>query len=167
MDIFEFAMEKERYSEQYYRELAGRTNNLGLRTILTMLADEEAKHYKTVERMRTETAPTQVTDTPVLANAREVFEKMRGSAGSFDFHVTEPALYRKACDIEEASKKFYEEMAAKTDDPAPRELFRKLAAEENKHYLIVDSIRSFVARPETFLENAEMYHYDDYVAGEV
>jgi rubrerythrin len=165
MDVFEFAMQKEQYSEQYYRDLAARTNQTGLRNILTMLADEEAKHYRAVERMRTE-APKQITDTPVLANARDVFEKMRGSAEKFNFDISEADLYRKACDAEEASRKFYLERAEEAEDPAQKEVFRKLAAEEQKHYLIVDSIRSFVARPETFLENAEMYHYEDYVEGE-
>jgi len=165
MDIFQFAMEKEKFSEQYYRDLAAKAPHPGLRSILTMLADEEAKHYRTVEQMKTET-PDQVTNTPVLANAREVFEKMRGSAEKFDLHVSEPDLYRKACDIEEESKKFYLERAHEADDPAQKEIFIKLADEENKHWMIVDKIRSFVARPETFLENAEMYHFNDYVGGE-
>jgi rubrerythrin len=165
MDIFEFAMEKEKYSEQYYRDLAQRTSHTGLRNILTMLADEEAKHYRTVERMKTET-PREVTDTPVLENAREIFEKMRGSPQKLDLHISEADLYRKACDIEEASRRFYLERAQEAQDPAQKEIFQKLAAEEHKHYLIVDGIRSFVARPETFLENAEFFHYDDYVGGE-
>jgi hypothetical protein len=29
----------------------------------------------------------------------------------------------------------------------------------------MENIVSFVSRPETFLENAEMFHYDDYVGG--
>ena len=165
MDIFEFAMGKEKHSEQFYRDLAERTGHTGLRSILTMLADEEVKHYRTVEQMKTET-PHEVTDTPVLENAREVFEKMRGSAQKLDFHISEVDLYRKACDIEEASRKFYLECAKEAQDPAQKEIFRKLAAEEDKHYVIVDNIRSFVARPETYLENAEFFHYDDYVGGE-
>jgi hypothetical protein len=52
MDIFQFAMEKEKYSEQYYRKLARRAAYPGLKNILTMLANEEAKHYHVVEQMR-------------------------------------------------------------------------------------------------------------------
>jgi rubrerythrin len=165
MDIFQFAMDKEKYSEEFYRHLADRTNNAGLRNILTMLADEEVKHYHVVERMRTET-PTEVTDTPVLANARATFEKMRGSMDRFDFSVGEADLYRKACDIEEESRRFYLEKAAEVENPAHQALFRKLAEEENKHWFLVESLRSFVARPQTFLENAEFNHIDDYVGGE-
>jgi rubrerythrin len=156
MDTFEFAMEKEKYSEQYYRDLAQGTSHSGLRNILIMLADEEVKHYRVVEQMRIATPP-EVTDTPVLENAREVFEKMRGSARKFDFQISEADLYGKACDIEEASRKFYLEKAREARDPAQKALFRKLAAEENKHYVIMDNIRSFVSRPETYLENAEFF----------
>ncbi|OHB67970.1 MAG: hypothetical protein A2Y77_08460 [Planctomycetes bacterium RBG_13_62_9] len=164
MDIFEFAMEKEKFSEEYYRDLATRTNHAGLRKILTMLAEEEAKHYRTVEQMKTET-PDEVTDTPILANAREVFEKMRGSTEKFDFQISEAELYRKACRIEEQSKKFYLERAEEVQDPAQKRIFQRLAQEEDKHLYLMENIRSFVSRPETFLENAEMYHFNDYVGG--
>lgn len=164
MDIFEFAMEKEKFSEEYYRDLANRANHLGLKNILTMLADEEAKHYRTVERMRTET-PEQVTDVPVLDRAREVFEKMRVAPKKFDLLISEAELYRKACQIEEQSKKFYLERAEETSDPDQKRVFLLLAQEEDKHLFLMENIYSFVSKPESFLENAEMYHFSDYVEG--
>ncbi|MBM4027467.1 MAG: rubrerythrin [Planctomycetes bacterium] len=164
MNIFEFAMEKERFSEEYYRDLAARTNHEGLRNILTMLADEEAKHYQTVERMRTET-PESVTDTPILDRAREVFDHMRVAPKKFDFQISEADLYRKACRIEEQNRKFYLERAEEAEDPEQKRIFRLLAAEEEKHLYLMENLRTFVSQPETFLENAEMYHFNDYVGG--
>ena len=164
MDIFAFALEKEKFSEEYYRDLAHRANHAGLKNILTMLADEEAKHYQAIERMRTETLE-QVTDVPVLDRAREVFEKMRVSPRKFDFLVSEAELYRKAVQIEEQSKKFYLEQAEAAQDPAQERVFRLLAQEEDKHLFLVENLYSFVSKPESFLENAEMYHFDDYVEG--
>lgn len=164
MDIFEFAMEKEKFSEEYYRDLAHRANHVGLKNILTMLADEEAKHYRTVERMKTE-VPVAVTDTPVLERAREIFAKMRVSPKKFDFLVSEAELYRKACQIEEQSKKFYLERAEEAQNPDQKRVFQLLAQEEDKHLFLMDHLYSFVSKPESFLENAEMYHFDDYVEG--
>jgi rubrerythrin len=164
MDIFKFAMEKEQFSEEYYRDLANRANHVGLKSVLTMLADEEAKHYQTVERMRTET-PEQVTDVPVLKRAREVFEKIRGSPKNFNFLPSEAGLYRKACQIEEQSKKFYVKRADEAQDADQKRVFKLLAQEEDKHLVLMENICSFVSKPETFLENAEMYHFDDYVEG--
>lgn len=165
MDIFKFAMEKEKFSEEYYRDLARRTHRAELRNILTMLADEEAKHYRMVEQMKTGTAE-KLADTPVLAHAREMFEKMKRSAEKFDFHISEADLYRKAVEIETRSKDFYLEKAEEADDPAQKKTFRRLADEENKHLLLMENLSSFVSRPETYLEDAEFYHFDDYVGGE-
>jgi rubrerythrin len=165
MDIFEFAMEKEKYAENFYRELAERTDSAGLAKILNMLADEEIKHYQTVKTMQAQTAK-QLTATPVLKNAQEIFTKMKASAEKFDFDVSETGLYRKACDIEKQSRDFYLQKADEVENDAQKPIFKRLAEEESKHLLLVQRLCDFVARPETFLEDAEMYHFDDYVDGE-
>jgi rubrerythrin len=164
MDIFEFAMSKERQSESYYQQLAVKSPNVGLKNILTMLANEEAQHYETIRQMRDQ-APVHVAETPVLANATAEFEKMRGSVEKFNFHIDEVGLYRKACDIERESRRYYRRKAREVEDPQQKGIFLKLADEESKHLRLVQAICDFVARPETFLENAEMYHFDDYVGG--
>ncbi len=165
MDIFAFAAEKEKRAEQYYRQLAEKANHDGLKKILTMLADDEAEHVEAIERMKAET-PDKVMETPVLAGARAIFERMRGSAEKFDFHISEVDLYRKARDIEAESKKYYLQKAEEVQDPTQEEAFRKLAAEENKHLVLVQTLCDFVSTPETYLENAEFSHLDDYVEGE-
>ena len=165
MDIFEFAMEKEKFSEEYYRDLARHMNHAGLKNILTMLADEEAKHYRTVRQMKSGT-PETIADTSILAHARGVFETMKHSAEKFDFRISEADLYRRAVEIERKSKDFYLEKAEEAKDPGQQEIFRKLADEENKHQLLMENFVSFVSRPETYLEDAEFYHFDDYVDGE-
>ena len=164
MDIFEFAMEKEKFSENYYRELASKTGNKGLQNILKMLADEEAKHYKVVQQMRKET-PEKITDTKVLANAKEVFQKMRESTEKFNFNISELQLYEKAKDIERETKQFYLEKANEVDNPDQKEIFKKLANEEQKHFIILENICDFLAKPQYFLENAEFHHMEDYVEG--
>lgn len=161
MDIFEFAMQKEKYSEDYYRRLAGNTNQKGLREIFGMLADEEAKHYRIVEQMKSK-IPDTVSHTNILADAKEVFEKMREGAGRFDFEASQIEIYRKAQDIERDSRQFYLQKAEEVEDPARQEIFRKLADEEEKHYLLLENIIQFVCRPESWLENAEFYHLEEY-----
>lgn len=165
MDIFEFAMEKEKYSEHFYRELAERTDSEGLKNILNMLAAEEVKHYETVQAMQTQTVG-QVTTTPVLKRAEETFNKMQKGAETFDFEAGEVNLYRKACDIEKQSRQYYLEKADEVQDEGQKAIFKQLAEEENKHLALVQRLCDFVAKPETFLENAEMYHFDDYVEGQ-
>jgi len=164
MDIFTFAMEKEKFSEDYYRQLGNKTSHKGLSHILTMLADEERKHFKMVEQMQKQTPQTK-TDTDILGNARDIFEKMRESAENFNFDVTELELYEKARDIEKESRRFYLEKSEEATNASQKEIFKRLANEEQKHLVLIQGICDFVARPQWFLENAEMYHFDDYVEG--
>lgn len=164
MDIFEFAMEKEKYAEQYYRQLAERVDHAGLESILIMLADEEAQHFQTVQQMKANTPPT-IADASVLQNAKAVFEKIKKAADTFSFDLSEVDLYQKACDIEAESKKYYLQKAQEVGDASQKELFQKLAEEENKHLVLVQGLCDFVAKPETYLENAEFNHFDDYVEG--
>lgn len=165
MDIFKFAMEKEKLSEDYYRRLSKKTSNKGLSNILAMLAQEERKHFNVVQQMQRQQKPQVKTDTDVLGNARQIFEKMRQSAENFSFDITEPELYEKARDIEKQSMQFYLEKSNEATDASQKKIFKMLADEERKHLALVQGIYDFVARPQWFLENAEMYHFDDYAEG--
>jgi len=164
MDIFQFAMEKEKFSEDYYRRLAEKTDCKGLKNICNMLADEEGKHYRIVEQM-SKKIPAKVAQTPVLGNAKEIFEKMRESAEKYNFDISELQLYQKARDIEKESRKFYLEKSEQAEDTCHKGIFKKLADEEQKHFVLLEHICEFVARPQWFLENAEMCRFDDYVDG--
>ena len=162
MDIFEFAMDKERLSEEYYLELKERTSNAGLSTIFGMLADEESKHREMVKRMKEQTAVDTVTETDVLANAQQVFNSMREATDEFNLDVSEVELYEKAQKIEAESRDFYLEKVEEVENPAHKEIFGKLAEEEKKHYYLLDNIIEFVLRPERWLEDAEFFHPEPY-----
>jgi len=162
MDIFEFAMEKERLSQEYYLELKERTSNAGLARIFEMLADEESKHRQVVRRMKEGTPGDTITDTDVLADARQVFNNMRQATDKFNLDVSEVELYKKAQKIEAESRDFYLQKAEEAENPAHRDIFGKLAEEEKKHYYLLDNIIEFVRRPERWLENAEFFHPEPY-----
>lgn len=166
MDIFEFAKEKERLSEQRYRELAQNTNIEGLRNIFNMLADEESEHFKVVERMQ-KRQHAQVLETDILNDAKNIFDSMRKSTGEINFKMNEATVYKKARKYEEESEEFYREKAKEVSDPAQKEAFNLLAKMEHRHYILLENIYSFVEKPEYFLENAEMYRFDDYAEGQL
>ena len=161
MNIFEFAMEKEKYSEDYYRQLAGRTSSQGLPNIFSMLADEEAQHYSVVERMKSK-MPEKVFNTDVLSEAKDVFKRMKEGTDRFSFAASEAEIYKKAQDIEKDSRDFYLQKADEVEDRDQKGIFIKLAEEEKKHYFLLENIIEFVSRPQTWLENAEFYHLEEY-----
>lgn len=164
MNILEFAKEKEKFSEDYYRKLADKTSDKGLKNICLMLAEEEVKHYKIVQSMQNENI-IKLTDASVIKNAKKIFESMKDAAEKFNFDISELELYKKARDIEQQSRDFYLEKANETDIQNHKKIFTQLANEEKKHYFLLDKICTFIEKPKWFLENAEMNHFDDYVEG--
>jgi len=160
MDIFEYAMQMEKDGEQYYRTLIEQIQNKGLKTIFNSLADDELKHYKVIEKMRDEAS--EMAETTILTDAQNIFQEMKESGQSFDFDVKQIDIYRQAQQVEQKSRDFYLDKADEVKEAYQRELFLKLAEEEKKHYFILENIIEFVSRPETWLENAEFYHLEEY-----
>ena len=161
MNIFDFAIEKEQLSEQFYRELSQHAPHKGLVSIFNMLADEEHGHLEVVMKMK-EGTPTEVTDTILLTNAKTIFAKMRQSKEKLKFGDSQIDVYKKAREIEKDSRAFYRQKAQESDNPSHKAIFNTLAEEENKHYFLIDNIIDFVSRPQTWLENAEFHHLEKY-----
>jgi len=161
MDIFEFALEKEQFAEQYYRVLAQNAPHKGLISIFTMLADEEHGHHEVIMNLQ-QGVPAKVAETILLTNAKTIFAKMRQSREKFKFGDSQIDTYKKARDIEQDSRSFYRLKAKESDNPVHKAIFNTLAEEENKHYFLLENIIDFVSRPQTWLENAEFHHLEQY-----
>lgn len=160
MDIFEYAMQMEKDGENYYRQLAGQVVHKGLKTILTMLADEEVKHFNAIKKIQTE--KPDMAETTILTDAKNVFVRIKESGEEFVPDISQIELYKKAQDIETKSRDFYLEKANEVTLQYQKELFLKLAEEEKKHYFLLDNIIDYVTRPQRWLENAEFFHLEEY-----
>lgn len=165
MNIYQFAMQMEKDGENYYRVLAKESTVPGLSKIFLMLADEEVKHYNLVERLsRKETNP-QLVETRILENVKNIFVSMQVAKEDLYINTTKAASeYRKDRAIEEMSQKFYLEKADLVEDEYERQIFLRLAKEEERHLRIMENIVEFVSRPEpgNWLENAEWHHLNEY-----
>ena len=160
MNIFDYAMQLEKESQNYYLSLASKTGDGGLGTIFTMLAVEEARHYEVLKAMKTNTN-VEFGNTALLSDAKAVFVKMADTE-RFNFSFEQLDVYKKAKEIESKSRKFYLEKAEEVEDSSQKAIFAKLAKEEEKHFFLLENIIDFVSQPETWLENAEWYHLEEY-----
>ena len=160
MNIFEFAMQMEKDGEDYYRQLASAADNSGLKTILTMMADEEVKHYNYLDKMQTE--HPQVEEVTILADCKNLFALMKDSSETVSSQVDQVELYKKAQEVEKESETFYREKADEVEQDYQKELFLLLAEEEKKHFFLLENIIDFVSRSQEWLENAEFCHLDDF-----
>jgi rubrerythrin len=160
VDIFEYAMQMEKDGESYYRRLAQTADNKGIKTVFTMLADEEVKHFDIIKNIESQT-PQQVSESTILQDTKNIFTELRQSGERWDLDAEQKEFYKKARDIEEKSRKFYLEKSQQVGEEQ-KQIFLKLAEEERKHYLLLENILQLVSRPESWLENAEFYHSEEY-----
>jgi len=160
MNILQYAMQMEKDGEDFYHDLAANVENTGIRNILTMLADEEARHYQILADI--EQGSAEVPETDLLNHAKNVFEEMKDAGQTFHLDETQIDLYTEAQAIEQRSIDFYTEKAAVVGQDAQKQLLTRLAQEEKKHYFLLENIIDFVLRPTSWLENAEFCHLEQY-----
>ncbi len=124
MNVYEFAMQMELDGEYFYREMASQSQHSGVTRILTMLAEDEVKHYNIVKALSEKASPA-MAQTTILNDARNVFAGMKAS--EFNFEGTQVDLYAKAKEIEQLSTDFYTGKAAEIDDPAVKKILLDIA----------------------------------------
>jgi len=161
MDIFEFGMKMELDGEAYYREIAGKSDDKGMKAILELLADSEVKHYNVLKKVKEHAAP-ELGAVTMMPEVKNVFEEMSAGQGSLDADVSHVAMYQQAKEVEAKSEAFYREQAEAADTPAVKAFFTNLANEEKEHGVILGNIVDMLNRPDTWLENAEWRNMDEY-----
>jgi len=161
VDILEYAMQVEIEGEAHYRELAERSNNPGMKKILTELADSEVEHYNVFKAIK-ENSSIPGIDEAILPNVKNIFSGMKADK-TLEVDPNEIELYRNVQQHEKKSQAFYQQKAEEVDTPALKEMLLKIAAEEGKHYQVLGGLIDFLSRPAQWLEDAEWHHItDDY-----
>ena len=160
MDIYKYAMQMESDGRHFYLDLANKTNNTGIKSILNMMAESEAKHYNVILRMQRNDKTQYSTDTEVLTRVKNIFMKMKEEKEK-EVDVSQVEFYKKALEVEVNSEKFYRERADEEKDPHRKKIFLTLANEEKSHCVLLENIVNFVSQPDTWLENSEWYHVDE------
>ncbi len=160
MDALELAMKMEKDGENFYRELAAAATTTGFREIFNQLADDEIKHYQFFQNIRQQ--PELFVETTALKNAANIFQKMAAENNLNNLDSSQLELYQKAMELEKKSQAFYLEQSAAASDDNQRELFQKIADEEKRHYFLLHNIYELVLRPQTWVENGEFVHLEDY-----
>lgn len=161
MNIFDFAMQMEIDGKAHYEKLAEGTPITGLRTIFTMLAADEQKHYEAIRAMKGGQSKA-ITGTTALDEAKNVFQglmKDRTVLGGLNKDLDG---YRYAMKIEADSVKLYEDMAKKENSADIVQILLNIANEEKKHYNIMENLYDFVLAPQNFLAWGEFSNLKEF-----
>jgi len=164
MNIFDFAINFEIENRKLYEECAEKSGNEHLRGVFLRLAEEEKKHENIVRQLKEEKQVDEV-KTDILTSAKDAFESiskdLEGAENKI-FPQKQVDVYKKAKEMEGDSYKFYTDKAEETDNTEVEKTFKRLAEEEKKHERIIDNIIEMVNRPNTWLEDAEWNHMEEY-----
>ena len=161
MDIYKYAMQMELDGRHFYLDLAKKTNNTGIKNILTMMADSEAKHYNIILSMQKNDKTQYSADSEELTKVKNIFERMIEEKKERDVDVSQVEFYKEALEVEIDSEKFYLERADEEKDPHNKQIFLTLATEEKSHCILLENLVNLVSQPDTWVENPEWYHVDE------
>ncbi len=165
MNVYKFALEFEKEHKEFYRKQAETVKNESLKHVFNELADEEEKHERIVKQI-SEGDKIDHIESEILPKVRDAFKdiSIKSKANKSDqvVPVTQVDVYREAKEMETKSYNFYKEKAEETDIAFVKKAFKKLAREEKKHETILTNLIELVNRPNTWIDDAEMYHIEDY-----
>ncbi len=162
MNVFDFAIKMEEDGKAYYEQLASQTSLPGLRTIFTRLAEDEQKHYELFQELKTSGTVADMQDTNIVAEAKNVFEKLSKETETLKDLKKDLAAYQHAMKIESDSFRFYENAASTEKNSSTKKLLIKIAGEEHKHFNVLDNIYHFINAPAQYLAWGEFSNLDEF-----
>jgi len=164
MNVFEYAMKMELDGKQYYEDSAADIDSPELKRILMELADDEQKHYNIFRAMR-DGLPVefeQSKQTKILTEVKNVFETLKAKNKNYKFPDNAKDIWVHAREVEKKTEDFYREKAGELDDNKQKNILIRIADEEHKHWVTMESIIKFLDRPSHWLEDAEWNHLEEY-----
>lgn len=160
MKILDFAIKMEQDGKSYYEKLASSSTLPGLKTIFARLAEDEQKHCDIFLALQGGAKDVAMADSTALEFSKNVFTALPKEAGATVKDDLES--YRYAMEIEAESFRLYEDAAEKGELAGAKQLLLKIAAEEHKHFQILENIFSYVNAPNQFLAWVEFSNLGEF-----
>lgn len=161
MNVFEFAVNFEKENREYYLERSEKTDSPYLKNLFQQLADEEKKHEEIVIQLMNEGTVEDV-ESDIIDTAKNTFRSMAQDLPDTVLPTEEVHIYKQAIELERKSKEYYQDKAERAELSEVKKVFQQLAREEARHQNIMENITELVNRPNTWLEDAEWNHLDQY-----
>jgi len=154
MNVYDYAMKVEKDGEAYYKELASKSPNAGLKKVFTLLADAEVKHYQVFKSMRDKDGQD-FKALDISTDTKTIFETLKAEKNSVDLNHDEIKFYEDAIKREDDSYHFYLKKADELEDEEEKTVFMNIAQEELKHKAILEDILAFIQEPTNWVGSAE------------
>ncbi len=154
----EYASERELETRDFYQRCYDQAKTPGAREILSGLITDEQHHHDILMRIITD-ATRGKTPSPELMHTEAA--KVRVARAFSNMSIEDPnfepdrenvrGILEKALEIEKESFSNYMKAAEECSTPEIIAVYRYLAGEENKHYIILDNLLSYLDVPGRWL----------------
>lgn len=161
MNMLEFALQVELDGIEFYLSKAEENKENSLHKVFMMIAKDEQRHEAIIRKMMyNETVD--LPENEALASFDSLFSNTDDLMDNMYSSSDQLATYRLASGIEKKGIDLYNKLAGETDNPAEKEIFQYLLAQEKIHYDLFDELVVRVGRPEEWVESAEFGPREEY-----
>ncbi|HNQ71286.1 ferritin family protein, partial [Mesotoga prima] len=136
------------------------SEDIQLKKLFEMLANDEQRHYEIISGFKDKNYNYKGTYT--FKTTRNMFSEMLNDKKCFEIDATNLEAYEHAVEMEKESVKLYLDQAKQTSEPSEKEILLKLAAEENKHQIILENLMDFVRKGLDWTESPEFSHLEEW-----
>ena len=161
MELLELALSMELDLKDFYKKQAELHNGNSLKTVFTLLAEEEDEHAAILRSYASQIV-IPLTDSNILSDVRTIFKQLANFSSEIKDIPSQLDVYRMALEKEEESKSFYQDLCDKAAEERSKRVFGYLTEQEDKHCIILEELVKRVTRPEEWVESAEFGIREDY-----
>jgi rubrerythrin len=159
MNVFDFAMEIERSGRKFYRNVAAKAGTAGVRTIFSMMAEDEQELLERFRAMKATIRSTTMQDSSSLETAGKIIEDILNEREALDQRQPEVPFVMRA---EAAICRLYEDAAQREPNPEVQGLLRRIATEERRELESLRQLFDFVNAPNEFLAWGEFSNLNEF-----
>lgn len=160
MSIFDYAMEIERTGQEFYRNLASRATTAGVRTIYSMMAQDQAEILERFRAMKEATHASM--DAPsALERAGNIFVEHLDEREALRI-TNDLDAYKFVMGMERDLCRLYETAAAREPNSEVGDLLHKIAEEERRELDRLIKVYEFVNAPNEYLAWGEFSNTDEF-----
>ncbi len=157
MNLYDFAIQMSSDGEKFFQTLTKQVKKPGLRTILGMLANDQAIHRQDFEKMK-KTEGKSLPDARSLTGVLNPFAqrlKRLGRGERLDEDLPPAELYRRGQTLDKECEDFYRKRASRLKNQRLKQAFLGVAEEQRKHFVTLEHLINFIMEPQQELEDAE------------
>lgn len=161
MNVFDFAMEIERNGRKFYRNVAAKTGAAGVRTIFSMMAEDEQELLERFRAMKATVRSTTMQDSRSLETAGKVYKDVLNEREALQI-TDDLEAYHYVMRVEAAICRLYEDAARREPNPEVQGLLRRIASEERRELESLRRLYDFVNAPNEFLAWGEFSNLNEF-----